>query len=102
MEKLGVTPTLVDNGSAAVVLATAEQFDLILMDCEMPGMDGYEATRAIREEENRTGRKRQRIIALTAHALQDSEHKSLEAGMDGHMTKPLTLALLRGALEGSA
>jgi CheY-like chemotaxis protein len=101
MEKLGVAPTLVDNGNAAVTLATSEHFDLILMDCEMPGMDGYEATRAIRAEELRGGRKRQRIIALTAHALQDSERKSLDAGMDGHMTKPLTLSLLRGALEGS-
>jgi signal transduction histidine kinase/DNA-binding response OmpR family regulator len=101
MEKLGVAPTLVDNGNAAVTLAISEHFDLILMDCEMPGMDGYEATRAIRADELRGGRGRQRIIALTAHALQDSERKSLDAGMDGHMTKPLTLSLLRGALEGS-
>jgi signal transduction histidine kinase/DNA-binding response OmpR family regulator len=101
MEKLGVAPILVDNGGAAVTLAGTENFDLILMDCEMPGMDGYEATRAIRAEELRSGRKRQRIIALTAHALQDSERKSLEAGMDGHMTKPLTLALLQKALESS-
>ena len=101
MEKLGVAPTLVDNGGAAVTLAGTQHFDLILMDCEMPGMDGYEATRTIRAEELRTGRRRQRIIALTAHALQDSEQKSLDAGMDGHMTKPLTLALLRQALEQS-
>jgi signal transduction histidine kinase/DNA-binding response OmpR family regulator len=101
MEKLGVAPILVDNGGAAVTLAATEDFDLVLMDCEMPGMDGYEATRAIRAEELHSGRRRQRIIALTAHALQDSERKSLDAGMDGHMTKPLTLTLLRQALEKS-
>jgi CheY-like chemotaxis protein len=100
MEKFGIVPTLVDSGSAAVALATTnEHFDLVLMDCEMPDMDGYQATRAIRDFERQHGRAPLRIIALTAHALQESAQKSLQAGMDGHLTKPLTLAALRGTLE---
>jgi signal transduction histidine kinase/DNA-binding response OmpR family regulator len=100
MEKFGIVPTLVDSGSAAVALVTTnEYFDLILMDCEMPDMDGYQATRAIRDYEQQHGRAPLRIIALTAHALQESEQKSLQVGMDGHLTKPLTLTDLRRTLE---
>jgi signal transduction histidine kinase/CheY-like chemotaxis protein len=100
MAKLGIVPTVVDNGQAAVRAATnSEQFDLVLMDCEMPDMDGYQATRAIRDFEQRNSRSALRIIALTAHALAESEQKSANAGMNGHLTKPLTLEALRSALE---
>jgi CheY-like chemotaxis protein len=68
----------------------------------MPDMDGYQATRTIRDYEQRNGRPALRIIALTAHALVDSERKSTDAGMNGHLTKPLTLDGLRTALEASA
>ncbi|HSB96236.1 MAG TPA: response regulator [Spongiibacteraceae bacterium] len=101
MANLGVVPTVVENGAAAVRAATTQSFDLILMDCEMPDMDGYQATQAIRAFEREQRRTPQRIVALTAHALEESEEKSRRAGMNGHLTKPITLAGLRSVLEHS-
>ena len=68
-------------------------FDLVFMDIQMPVMDGYEATRAIRAWEEAQGRKRTTIIALTAHALKEDLQKSLDAGCDTHLTKPLKKAI---------
>jgi signal transduction histidine kinase/DNA-binding response OmpR family regulator len=101
MAKLNVVPTVVENGSAAVQAVAAQHFDLILMDCEMPEMDGYQATQAIRALEREQCRTPIRIIALTAHALEDSVQKSKSAGMDDHLTKPITLANLRAVLLAS-
>jgi CheY-like chemotaxis protein len=69
------------------------------MDIQMPIMDGYEATRAIRSWEEAVGNKRTTIIALTAHALKEDLQKSLDAGCDAHLTKPLKKATFLGAID---
>ena len=70
---------------------------MILMDCQMPGIDGYETTRRIRSES--TGLEHLPIIAATAHALAGEREKSIAAGMDDHLTKPITLAALAGVIS---
>ncbi len=94
---LGLHSTLADNGLKAVELARAGGFDLVLMDCQMPVMDGYEATTAIRNLPG--GRCEQLpIIALTANAMQGDERKCLAAGMNGFLAKPFTLHQLQRSL----
>ncbi|MDT8369670.1 MAG: response regulator [Longimicrobiales bacterium] len=79
-----------ENGEEALELATSgERFDLVLMDMRMPVMDGYEATRSIRRWESETGANPMPILALTAHALEEERQKSLDAGCDAHLTKPI-------------
>ncbi|MBF0447485.1 MAG: PAS domain S-box protein [Magnetococcales bacterium] len=80
---------LVSNGREAVRQFKATSYDLVLMDIQMPEMDGYEATREIREWERKSGLKPIPIIALTAHAMQDISKKILAAGCDLHLTKPI-------------
>jgi CheY-like chemotaxis protein len=72
--------------------------DAVLMDCEMPNMDGYAATRQIRQHERATGRAPLPIIALTAHALPEYQQRSSDAGMDAHLNKPISLAALNEML----
>jgi len=97
LARLGATATLVNDGRAAVDAAANGAFDIVLMDCSMPEMDGFEATRAIRERESRTGGPRLPILALTAHvASGDREWRA--AGMDGYLTKPFTIHTLAQAL----
>lgn len=81
-----------ENGEIAVELFKTRYFDAVLMDIQMPVMDGYEATRIIREIEGE--RKHTRIIALTAHALHNDDTKCFEAGMDAYMTKPINVSNL--------
>jgi signal transduction histidine kinase len=97
LETLGCRVTPARNGLEAVGLYRANAFDMVLMDCQMPEMDGYEATRAIRQIEGFQGR-RTPIVALTAHAMEGSREASLESGMDDQITKPLTMATLTGKL----
>jgi PAS domain S-box-containing protein len=81
---------MAENGKLAVDMFINDgPFDLVFMDIQMPVMDGYEGTRAIRDWEAAEGRERTPIIALTAHALKEDVQKSLEAGCDAHLTKPL-------------
>lgn len=89
-----------ENGHEALALIKTpnNRFDLILMDCEMPLMDGYETTRQIRAWELETGSKRTPIIALTAHAMQDYREKAMGAGMDDYLTKPIIPADLEKLL----
>lgn len=99
-EHMGITATMVSNGRLALeALAGEHEFDVVLMDCQMPEMDGYTATRAIREQEIRLGRPRIPIIAVTAHALVGERDKVLAAGMDDYMTKPVDMEALRRKLE---
>ncbi len=90
INELGYLCESVCNGSAAVEKVQTETFDLVLMDCQMPEMDGYEATRAIRSwEKNAADGRRIPIIALTAHVMKGDRERCLEAGMDDYLTKPL-------------
>jgi len=89
-----VEPTIAANGSEAVERFQKEHFDLVLMDLQMPGMDGLSATRAIRHWEQSHRRKRTPIVMLTADAGEEKAKSSIEAGCDGHLTKPVTHAVL--------
>ncbi|MCP5520274.1 MAG: response regulator [Verrucomicrobiales bacterium] len=97
---LGGRADIATNGTEAVERARQGNYDVILMDCNMPNMDGYEATRAIRawESEDPSNRPPMRIIALTANALVGDREKCLAAGMDGYLAKPFTAQQLREAL----
>ena len=88
LKKMGHSAHAVGNGREAMDALSSASFDLVLMDCQMPEMDGYQATRAIREREKETG-KHVPIIALTANAMKADQMKSLECGMDDHISKPL-------------
>lgn len=89
LAKGGHSTVIANNGREAVRLFESGEFDVILMDVQMPEMDGLEATRSIRTSEVRTGRNRTPIIALTAHVMQEDRDRCLEAGMDGYLSKPL-------------
>ncbi len=88
LKRWGHTVTVANNGREAVDLASQRQFDLILMDIQMPELDGMEATALIREEQARTGR-RIPIIAMTAHAMKGDRKLCLAAGMDEYVSKPV-------------
>jgi signal transduction histidine kinase/CheY-like chemotaxis protein len=88
LEKEGHAVTLVEDGEAAVVASERTEFDLILMDVQMPIMDGLDATRCIRNREQLTG-SHLPIIALTAHAMKGDRERCLEAGMDAYVAKPV-------------
>jgi len=94
LKRAGYTCGVARNGKEVVEAAASQTYDLILMDCQMPEMDGYQATRAIRKHEQKRasaerGTSRMPIIALTAHAIKGDREKCLEAGMDDYITKPL-------------
>ena len=86
--ELGCTVSVAKNGKEAVGATEGEAFDAVLMDCQMPEMDGFEATRLIRAREKRAGGRRVAIIALTANAFSSDRTKCLESGMDDFLTKP--------------
>ena len=88
LQRWGHTVTVAENGRAALHCWRAESFDVILMDLQMPEMDGFEATSRIREEESNTGR-HVPIIAMTAHAMKGDRERCLAAGMDGYVAKPI-------------
>ena len=89
-----------ENGEQALAAVAKRRPDLILMDIQLPIMDGYEATRAIREWERATpDRRRHYIVALTANSLSGDREKCLDAGMDDYVSKPVRREDLLGALE---
>ena len=90
---------LADNGAIAVAKFKARGFDIVLMDMQMPIVDGYAATRAIKQWEKETGRPPTPIIALTAFALREEIQKSLDAGCTAHLTKPIKKATLLNAIQ---
>jgi signal transduction histidine kinase/CheY-like chemotaxis protein len=97
LQKLGFHVDAVKNGREAVTAWRTGRYDLILMDCQMPELDGYEATREIRSHER--GGEHIPIVALTAHAMKDDDLKCKAAGMDDHLTKPLDRESLRLCLD---
>ena len=105
LTRLGHRPTIVGDGAAAVeswsaARATGQSYDLVLMDVQMPGMDGLEATRRIRAAEAEGAATA--IVALTANAYQEDREACLAAGMDALLVKPLDRERLREALEAAA
>jgi CheY-like chemotaxis protein len=98
-EPLGVELHMVENGEEAVAAWEAGSWDVILMDVQMPRMDGPAATRIIREREQSSGRPRTPVIALTANAMAHQVDAYHAAGMDGHVAKPIEISRLYAALE---
>ncbi len=101
LKKLGYRADAVENGREALDAVVRGRYDLVLMDCEMPVLDGYDATRAIRAAHAASG-ERVTIVAMTANALEGDREACLAAGMDDYLAKPVQLAELRGALERHA
>jgi two-component system, sensor histidine kinase and response regulator len=96
---LGFAIDIADNGQVALDMLAQQEYSLVLMDCQMPVLDGYEATRELRRREHRNGGRRTPVIAVTAHALADEREKVLRAGMDDFVTKPVQLEPLRHVLD---
>jgi CheY-like chemotaxis protein len=104
LRKLGYDADIVANGLKALEALTSTPYDVIFMDCQMPEMDGYDTTRAIRTREQsstkRSGLKTPiHIIALTANAMQGDREKCLAAGMNDYLCKPIRLQELEAVLE---
>ncbi|HIJ89395.1 MAG: ATP-binding protein [Desulfobulbaceae bacterium] len=94
---MGLTVDLAENGEKALTALAEKRYDLVLMDCQMPVLDGYQATRSFRSREQQ-GAKRLPIIAMTANAMEGDRQKCLEAGMDDYLAKPVKKELLRKLL----
>jgi PAS domain S-box-containing protein len=101
LEKWGHTALIAENGLKALSLFENESFDLVLMDLQMPEMNGFEVTAAIRQQEQGTGT-RVPIIALTAHALKGDRERCIAAGMDDYVSKPVDAGKLFDAVEAAA
>jgi two-component system, sensor histidine kinase and response regulator len=103
LEDIGCRVTVVSNGALAVRAVTRECFDLVVMDCQMPELDGFAATRRIREllqpRERDVEAYRLPIVAVTAHAMEGDRERCLAAGMDDYLTKPFSRASLVGIIE---
>jgi CheY-like chemotaxis protein len=95
--KLGYKPLIANNGKEALMLLSEHQFDLVFMDCQMPVMDGFEATRAIRA--GVTGQPSVRVIALTANAMKEDQDACYSAGMTDYLSKPLQMPALIAMLK---
>jgi CheY-like chemotaxis protein len=98
LKKRGFTVITAANGQEAVLAMEHHRFDLVLMDVQMPLMDGLDATRAIRRHERAMGRHTP-IVAMTAHAMQGDRDECLAAGMDDYVSKPVQSALLFATIE---
>ncbi len=97
LEKLGCRTQIAANGKEAVEMVEIMPFDIVFMDCQMPELDGYQATAEIRRREG--GSARIPIVAMTAHAMPEDRERCLEAGMDDYLAKPVNSEQLRDILE---
>jgi CheY-like chemotaxis protein len=98
LQKMGCKADVAENGRAAVAALDQQSYDIVLMDCLMPEMDGFEATQQIREKEKKTQVTPVVIIALTANAMSQDRELCLAAGMDDYLSKPLSLQALQAAI----
>jgi CheY-like chemotaxis protein len=98
---LNIDVVHVEDGEEAVARLEQDRFDAVLMDCRMPNMDGYEATRTIRARERAQGKDRMPIIAVTANALTGDMEKCLESGMDLYLAKPYSVEQLSEILDAA-
>ena len=99
LQSLGLTVLEACDGEQALAVIARQPVDLVLMDCQMPVMDGYAATRELRRREARLGQRRLPVLALTADAFEEDAQRSREAGMDSHLAKPYTREQLRELLK---
>ncbi len=102
LESFGLRVSVAGNGLQALEALAAQSFDLVLMDCQMPEMDGFEATRRIRQREREKGvtaSGRQPIVAVTANAIEGDRERCLAAGMDDYLSKPFSKAGLHDLLS---
>lgn len=100
LRRMGLTFDVVNHGAAALISWESGRHDLVLMDIEMPVLDGYETTRELRRREAAEARARTPIIALSADALPTHRAKAASVGMDGFVTKPIDLDALHAAILG--
>jgi CheY-like chemotaxis protein len=98
LKRLGCTVTVASNGREAVEHCSSCRYDVVIMDCQMPQMDGFEATRMIRASADQLLR-RTPIIAMTANAMPEDRARCLNAGMDDYVSKPVSMQQLRAALK---
>jgi PAS domain S-box-containing protein len=101
LEKAGHSVAVANNGEEVLIAVAREAFDVVLMDVQMPVMDGFEATALIRQQEQGTDRHLP-IVAMTAHAMKGDRERCLEAGMDGYVAKPVQKEELFGAIAAAA
>jgi len=102
LQEFGHTTVLAENGELALKKVAEGNIDLVLMDCQMPVMDGFEATRRLREKEKQEGNPRMPIIAVTSNAIKGDRERCLEAGMDDYVSKPIDTAKLAAAISEHA
>jgi len=100
LESIGCSVDLAENGQEAVdmIFSNDKQYDIVLMDCMMPVMDGFEATREIRRRESAGGSGHHIIIAMTANAMSAEKDRCIQIGMDDYLSKPVKQANLRAKL----
>lgn len=98
LQELGLDCAVAQDGAVALQRLSEADYDLVLMDCQMPEMDGYEATCLWRERESQGNKQRMPIIALTANALEGDRERCLAAGMDDYLSKPYSREVLREKL----
>ena len=99
LQKMSIEVIVVEDGQQAVDAALDGRFDLVLMDCQMPVMDGYTAARNIRENEKSRSLPRLPIIAITAHAMRGDKEACIAAGMDDYLSKPFEIEELQAVLQ---
>lgn len=99
LEKMGMKADIASNGLEVIKMWEKLPYDIILMDCVMPGMDGFAATQTIRQIEQENSLPRVPIVALTATATEQYRHKCLEVGMDEYLSKPTTTRDIRTTIS---
>ena len=98
LENIGLQSVLATNGLEALKMLETEKVGLVLMDCQMPEMDGFEATRALREREQAASAKTMPVIAMTANVMEGDRERCLQAGMDDYIGKPVQMEELEAIL----